>query len=253
MTPPQWIFKAARAIEKTAAYAQGKGYGSGTVRHEVALVASQLDAPPRLAVDIGGHAGSYTRELKARFPDLPIHIFEPSSTNLARLRSRYGKDSTITINACAISDQIGEATLYSEKPGSGLASLNRRNLDHYSINFDVEEKVHTVRFGDYWERVLERQQIDLVKMDIEGHELNALHAFGESLQATKVLQFEFGGTNIDSRTYFQDFYYLFKNAGFDLHRITPIGLQHIDHYREADEFFFTINYLAVNRRFSKRR
>lgn len=250
MNPPQWFFKVLRAVEKGAAYGQGKGYGSGTVRHEVALIATLLKAAPSLAVDIGGHSGSYTRELKARFPDLEIHIFEPSATNIARLRERYGNDRAVTINPSAVSDRAGEAVLFSDKPGSGLASLHCRKLDHYGMAFDVEEKVPTVRFGDYWNGPLERRNIDILKMDIEGHELTALGAFDDALAATRIVQFEFGGTNIDSRTYFQDFYYLFANAGFDLHRITPLGLERIRHYREADEFFFTINYLATNRRFT---
>ncbi|MCJ0764501.1 FkbM family methyltransferase [Variovorax terrae] len=249
MNAPQWIFNALRFIEKKAAYGQGKGYGSGTVKHEVALVASLLEQKPVLAVDMGGHSGTYTRELKRLFPHLPIHIFEPSTANIAKLKARHGNDKTIVINPCAISDTNGFTSFYSDKPGSGLGSLHKRKLDHYGMPFDVEEQVRTVRFDEYWIQVLDRCTIDILKMDIEGHELCALSAFGDALSATKVLQFEFGGTNIDSRTYFQDFFYLFSEAGFDLHRITPIGLEKITRYREADEFFFTINYLATNQRF----
>lgn len=249
MMLPRWLSSTLRTIEKGAAYAQGKGYGSGTVRHEVALVATLLNAPPTLAVDIGGHWGTYSRELKAKFVGIDIHVFEPATRNLAKLRERYGSDHRVTINPCAISDRNGDSVLFSERPGSGLASLHRRKLDHYGMAFDVEEAVRTVRFGDYWRDALASRTIDIVKMDIEGHEFAALQAFDGALAATKVVQFEFGGTNIDSRTYFQDFYYLFGDAGFDLYRITPLGLERIDRYREADEFFFTINYLAANRRF----
>lgn len=33
--------------------------------------------------------------------------------------------------------------------------------------------------------------------------------------------FEFGGCNIDTRTYFQDYWYFFKTFGFRVFRITP--------------------------------
>jgi hypothetical protein len=52
----------------------------------------------------------------------------------------------------------------------------------------------------------------MVKMDIEGHELTALKGFGAALDVARVLQFEFGGCNIDSRTYFQDFWYFLKST-----------------------------------------
>ena len=103
-------------------------------------------------------------------------------------------------------------------------------------------------FEDYWKTVLNSQQIDICKIDIEGHELDALVGFGEAIKHISVIQFEFGGCNIDTRTFFQDFWYFFQEKGFDLYRISPIGLIHIPRYRELDEFFFiTTNYLAKRR------
>lgn len=244
---PQWVFAGLRKLERWAAYGQGKGYGSGTVRQEVAAASSFLRRDPLLAVDIGGHCGTYTRELKARFPAIEAHIFEPSPTNLSKLTQRYGHDPNVRICPAAISGSNGEAVLYAEKPGSGLASLHRRRLDHWGITFSVEQPVPTKRFEDYWRDELAGRWMDIVKMDIEGHEIVALEGFGAAIDSVGVLQFEFGGTNIDSRTYFQDFFYFFVERGFDLYRITPLGLEAIRRYREHDEFFFTINYLAVNR------
>jgi hypothetical protein len=73
-----------------------------------------------------------------------------------------------------------------------------------------------------------------------------LDGFGKAVQATNIFQFEFGGCNIDSRTYFQDFWYFFKENNFVIHRITPFGLEKIERYRESDEFFSTTNYIAAN-------
>jgi len=86
-----------------------------------------------------------------------------------------------------------------------------------------------------------------VKLDIEGHELAALKGFGRALNVTRALQFEFGGCNIDTRTYFQDFWYFFRDQHFDLYRITPFGAERIRRYKERDEFFKTTNYIAVRR------
>ena len=61
-------------------------------------------------------------------------------------------------------------------------------------------------------------------------------------------QFEFGGTNIDTRTYFRDFWYFFKECGFILYRITPLGAELIRTYRESDEYFMTTNFIAVKRK-----
>ena len=82
-------------------------------------------------------------------------------------------------------------------------------------------------------------------MDVEGHELDVLKGGFKTLALAKVVQFEFGGCNIDTRTFFQDFWYLLTEAGFQIHRISEGGPIHISHYSEQEECFRTTNYLAV--------
>jgi len=83
-------------------------------------------------------------------------------------------------------------------------------------------------------------------MDVEGSELKILEGMGIFIKKIKLIQFEFGGCNIDSRTFFQDFWYYFKKNNFDLFRITPTGPKKIKEYSESDEFFRTTNYIALN-------
>lgn len=55
-------------------------------------------------------------------------------------------------------------------------------------------------------------------MAVEGHELDVLAGAEEALKSVQLVQFEFGGCNIDTRTYFQDFFYFFQQHGFAIHR-----------------------------------
>jgi FkbM family methyltransferase len=247
---PKSFFRVLSLVERAAAYAQGKGYGAATTAREIDLLLGLLTHPPRLAIDIGGNIGHYAAELRRRKPELEIHVFEPSAENIARLTARFELDGLIKLVPCAVSDDVGSATLFSDKAGSGLGSLTKRRLDHFNIAFDVAETVNTIRFEDYWRDQLQSRQIDLAKIDVEGHELAVLKGFGNALNATAIFQFEFGGCNIDTRTYFQDFWYLFEQHQFALYRITPLGAERVAQYRESDEFFSTTNYLAVNPRFA---
>jgi len=231
-----------------AAYAQGKGYGAATVEQETRLLQQLLQTQAALAVDIGGNVGTYTAELRKRNPSLEIHTFEPSASNIEKLTARFQNDGLIKLVPLALSDAAGPATLYSNELGSGLGSLTKRRLEHFDIPFDTKETINTVRFEDYWSTTLQERQLDMVKIDIEGHELAALKGFGSALDVCRVLQFEFGGCNIDTRTYFQDFWYFFKEHNFDIYRITPFGAQSVRRYTESDEYFTTTNYIAANRR-----
>ena len=242
----RWVSALARQVEKRAAHAQGKGYGTATIARENALVHRLLGRAPALAADIGGNVGEYTAELRRRHPALEVHVFEPSSTNVARLRTRFGGDPKVILVPSAVSDAPGEATLFADESGSGMGSLANRDLAHRGLAFQAQETVPVIRFEDYWTQSMGRRPLDIVKLDIEGFELAALNGLGAALDTTAVLQFEFGGCNIDTRTYFRDFWQFFHRRGFVLYRITPFGLDRLSRYRESDEFFSTTNLIARN-------
>lgn len=236
-------------IERVAAYLQGKGWGSGTVTKEFQVAVTLLDGKlPSLCVDIGGNRGLYTEQILHKFPKCNVTVFEPASVNVKMLRDKFSKFSNVTIEDSAISKENSEATLYSDEVGSGLASLTKRRLDHFGIDFKSTESIKTIRFEDYWKSSLNSKTIDICKIDIEGHELDALMSFGDAINHISIIQFEFGGCNIDTRTFFQDFWYFFQEHKFDLYRISPIGLIKVTCYREVDEFFSTTNYLARRRK-----
>lgn len=225
---------------------QGKGYGSTSIKREVKSIKKFIKSNPNLILDIGGNKGIYTEELIKYFPNTEIHIFEPSATNVSILHKKF-KNKNITIVPNGVLDKISKVFLYADEIGSGLGSLTKRRLDHYGIDFSTHEEINTIRIEDYWRDILACREIDFVKLDIEGHELSALYGFGEAINVTKVIQFEFGGANIDTKTFFQDFWYFFKKLDFEIHRITPFGTQKLISYKELDEFFGTTNYIAVKK------
>lgn len=236
------IYKILKKIEFYSAKLQGKGYGGHTVHQEVKVLNKFINNP-KLVIDIGANVGNYTAEIIARYPDCDIHLFEPSKTNFEKLKKRF-VNSNVTINNFAVSNITGEGNLYTDVDGSGLASIGKRRLDHFDIKYNVSEKIQMIKFEDYWKETLDKKVIDLVKIDVEGYELDVLKGFGHALDNTIIIQFEFGGCNLDTRTTFQDFWYFFKENSYQIYRITPFGLQKIDQYTEIDEYYSTTNYIC---------
>ena len=243
----QFFYKLCASVEKQMNYLCGKGYGTATIAQEVRMVSFLLGRKPRLAVDIGGNIGDYSAEPLRVFPGLELHVFEPATSNVNRLRSRFAAHHKVSLQQAALSDVAGRMTLFADRDGSGLASLAQRQLGHLNIQFDPMEEVEVRRFEDYWKQALSGRVIDIIKIDVEGYELMVLRGFGEVIRKVRVLQFEFGGTNIDTKVFFRDLWRFFEEAGFDLYRITPLGVMRIEGYHEREECFTIANLIAVNR------
>lgn len=236
-------------MEKGATYFLGKGFGSTTIKQEISMVYGEIKEI-NIAVDVGANKGLYTQYLLELNDKTKVIVFEPSRLNTGILKSKFAH-TDVVINGCGLSSKNEALTLYSDIEGSGLGSLTKRNLQQFGVDFKHMEQVDVIRFDSYWESKMQRIEIDLMKIDVEGHEMDVLIGAGDAIENTKLIQFEFGGCNIDTRTYMKDFWYFFQEKQFDLLRMTPFGLLPIKEYDERMEYFLTTNYLARNRRYEK--
>ncbi len=234
----------------------GMHYGGGVSVYEsgeinvMEMIKQRLRQEKSLTVfDVGANIGSYSNSLYDVFGNnATIHAFEPSEKTFKLLAENTSKIPTIVLNNAGISDQNSVTKLYTNQEASGIASVYQRNLEHFGTILDKSEEIKLITIDNYCiEHDIDR--IHFLKLDIEGHELSALKGAKQMLDENKIdyIQFEFGGCNIDSRTYFQDFYYLLKDT-YRIYRILKDGLIEIPDYKETFEIFITVNYLAERRR-----
>jgi FkbM family methyltransferase len=198
--------------------------------------------------DVGANKGHYSELLnKIMGNKAKIYTFEPSKNTFDVMEKNIKGMGNIKCYNFGFSDKNTTLTLYSNRNGSGLASVYKRNLEHFGIDMNIEEKVEMRTIDSFCEEN-NIQKIDFLKLDVEGNELKVLEGAKKIMESGNIehIQFEFGGCNIDSRTYFQDFYYLL-NGQYNIYRIIKEGLFHIDKYKETYECFITTNFLAIKR------
>jgi len=239
-------FRIVRLIEVEVNRIQGKGGGELTVENEAKIAFDFLgygDLENLVVFDVGANQGLYTEAILRLAPQAKIFAFEPSSSARSVLERKFHGDEKVEVIPLALGESIASAELWSDAPGSGLASLTKRRLDHFGIDFNYSERIEVTTLDSFIESAGVVPSI--LKMDVEGHELSVLKGGLANLEKIKVIQFEFGGCNIDTRTFFQDFWYTLTPLGFSIFRISPSGRIKIERYSEEEEYFKTSNFIAA--------
>jgi FkbM family methyltransferase len=134
-------------------------------------------------IDVGANMGLYTLFAARRVgPDGVVVAIEPSSRDFAILEAHLALNHLMNVHPLkiAISDRPGEADLLiAPENVSGHNTLGYFAYD--SVAPQGKERVRVERLDDVVQRI-GLQRVDVIKMDIEGAELHALHGAKEILK-----------------------------------------------------------------------
>jgi FkbM family methyltransferase len=227
---------------------QGKGAGSGwDLESEVQVARRFINSKSPVIFDVGAHTGSWSRAImNVLDADYHIYQFEPAEQNISYLRN--STNDKVTLIEKAVSKEVGKADFYFAKEASDTSSLHSRRESIFKSHEYDNLKVETTTIDKIIKK-FDINTIEFLKLDIEGNELNALKGASQSLKdgRVKTLTFEFGSGNINSRTFFRDFWDLLTPLGYSIKRICPGGLLlPIEKYYEDLEYFRNVtNYVAI--------
>lgn len=189
--------------------------------------------PAPVVFDVGAHRGEYANRAIKAAPGATVYAFEPHPVTFAALQANVQSPRIRTIN-CGAGERNESLQLFDciAEGGSHYASLHRSVLELSAAKVRSSVDVSIRRLDDMAAE-LEVREIDLLKIDTEGHELAALRGAERLLAAGKVraVQFEFNEACIASRVYFRDFWDFLPNYNF--YRILPNGLIYIQQYVPA--------------------
>lgn len=198
--------------------------------------------------DVGANIGSYSNDiLLNRVSIEKIYAFEPHSATYTKLLKNTIGKPVQAVNI-GLSDQSGAATLYDRNNASGSS--------HASLSAAIFSEVHCVKAEstqielttiDDFCRTNQIECIDLLKIDVEGYEINVLRGAERMLKTGKVrlIQFEFTQLNSTLGVFFKDFYEML-HSDFDIYRLLPHGAESVKSYNSTfHEIFGYQNFICM--------
>jgi FkbM family methyltransferase len=203
------------------------------------------------AVDVGANVGHMTGLMAKRAGPFGLVIsFEPSSRirkTLSRNVARWGSDprfARISINASAVSDRQGTCSLYYPSnvfsSNEGTASLNQSWAGGGLAS--ESEVVDTTTLDNALSG--ETGLIDVLKIDVEGHELGVLKGANDLLMKKQVVHIIFE----DFEQYPSHVHQLLEKRGYKLYRLVRSFVR-IQAIEPSDRSVYPIdvmlNYLAT--------
>jgi FkbM family methyltransferase len=145
----------------------------------------------REVIDVGANSGQFAAEVRREFPDATIFCFEPLPDVFEVLRRRFDGDSKVSAFNLALGEATGTLTMHRSDftPSSSLlpmTDLHKREWPASAAHTEVQ--VQIARLDDWMAARGSEPQCDtLVKLDVQGFELQVIRGARETLRRSRAI------------------------------------------------------------------
>lgn len=203
-------------------------------------------------VDVGANEGDYISDVLNVNKNVEVFAFEPNSEVALRCSKRFSDLDNITVIESGLGCKSGIGELFVGDLGSPSSHATAyqgvlqdlRNVGARRLPVSIKT------LDEYWASLENAPAvIDLLKIDVEGMELDVLNGATELISDGRIMniQFEFNEMNVFSRTFFKDFWDKFQSE-FVFYRLMPDGLALIKNYNPIYCEIFAYQNILMRRR-----
>lgn len=199
---------------------------------EIAPLIPLVTRGANVVFDIGANVGLWTKGWLDTFADITsaVYMFEPLPDNILRIEKRLSDgyydehfpcSRLIHVHQAAVGQEPGTAEINYVQNNTTISSIvhDQCTLMGKSVALDQRLQVPVVNV-DLFCVDNGIAQIDVMKIDTEGYELQVLHGAEGMLEkrAVGLILFEFGLGQLSSRHVLRDFWDLLTGYGYEMHR-----------------------------------
>lgn len=181
-------------------------------------------------VDVGAHFGESSALFSEIFPEAAISAFEPDPVSYRVLVSRHLSRVRAFNVALGSADGSRVLNLNADSGTNSFFPANSMGLRYLAQKMAVRSSVEVpIRTLDDFREELGLSTIDLLKVDVQGYELEVLRGATRSLKDVRALQIECNFIpQYKGSSTFSDVDLFLREQGFALHNL-------YDLYRESDD------------------
>jgi FkbM family methyltransferase len=176
-------------------------------------------SPPRVIHDIGANVGTWTCLAKSLFPNAAVDAFEPLDVHFARFRQWTSAWPDVRLHRLALGSHQGTATLevMDFSDASSLLPLGKEGRQSMGLS-PVDKREVPVSTLDALVSSGAARAPDLIKLDVQGYELEVLKGAEESLKGARAVLSEVSFRSFyEGQALFGDILVHLQERGFRLH------------------------------------
>lgn len=184
--------------------------------------------------DVGANVGEWTKHILRFNGAIQVHCFEPSKVTFERLQANLFPPN-VSLNNLGVSSSAGSSVLHVAQELAGINSLYANEMlnateDIQLTTLDLYCQQHAV------------EHIDMLKIDVEGHEFQVLKGADQMLSEGRIsiIQFEYNDSFIYARVFLKDIFDYLKPLGYSAYKLMPDHLrEYRDYSTKLDNFQFS--------------
>lgn len=175
-----------------------------------------------LIIDVGAHEGLWTRDVLEIVPSATIIAVEPQDDLRAQIERRFEGDPRVSVDHRALADSTGTRTFHrldASVNGSLYPPRSKMN-ELYRTGWELQE-THGVETTTV-DELSSGRHLALLKIDVQGAELEVLEGAHETLARTSAAMLEVTFvSHYEGDTTFSELHEFMVAAGFALTGISP--------------------------------
>ncbi|HEU5292952.1 MAG TPA: FkbM family methyltransferase [Cyclobacteriaceae bacterium] len=199
---------------------------------------------PKFIFDVGANTGKYALLAKKHNPVANVVCFEPVKSTFEKLKTVTAPLSNITLVNSGLFDENKKLTINIYPSHTHASVFDLKAIPYESVG---KEEIDLIVGDDYMKKN-NIESVDLLKLDVEGAELNAIRGFKNALSNKKIriIQFEYGYINITTKNLLIDYYEYLDQFGYAVGKLYPKKVE-FRKYQFKYEDFIGPNMIAIRK------